>query len=102
MTPIFETPRLWGREYAEDDAEAAFEIYGDPEVMEFIGPTNVPTRVAKRRDTIAAFRAKYTAFGAPFGAFALVERATAELVGSGLLKPLPDASGKSTEDIEIG
>jgi RimJ/RimL family protein N-acetyltransferase len=40
--------------------------------------------------------------GEPFGAFALVERATGGLVGTGLLKPLPDAEGKNTEDIEIG
>jgi RimJ/RimL family protein N-acetyltransferase len=47
-------------------------------------------------------RERYARLGEPFGAFALIERATGELVGTGLLKPLPDASGKNTEDIEIG
>lgn len=99
---FFETARLVAREYELSDAEAAFEIYGDPEVMEFIGPTNVTVSVAEQRDQLATIRAKYGAMGEPFGAFALVERATGELIGTGLLKPLPDADGKNTNDIEIG
>ena len=70
--------------------------------MEFIGPKKVTASVAQQRDSLVALRAKYGAMGEPFGAFALVERATGELVGTGLLKPLPDAEGKNTEDIEIG
>jgi [ribosomal protein S5]-alanine N-acetyltransferase len=102
MTNVFETARLIAREYEISDAEAAFEIYGDAVVMEFIGPKNVSASVAQQRDTIVALRAKYGAMGEPFGSFALVERATGELVGTGLLKPLPDGEGKNTEDIEIG
>jgi [ribosomal protein S5]-alanine N-acetyltransferase len=102
MTTILETPRLVFREYDATDAEAAFEIYGDPVVMEFIGPSNVTESVAQQRERLIAIRAKHRAFGEPFGAFALVERATGELVGTGLLKPLPDANGANTEDIEIG
>jgi ribosomal-protein-alanine N-acetyltransferase len=102
MANVFETARLIAREYELSDAVAAFEIYGDPAVMEFIGPKNVTTSVAHQRETLVAIRAKYGAMGEPFGAFALVERATGELIGTGLLKPLPDGAGKSTEDIEIG
>jgi ribosomal-protein-alanine N-acetyltransferase len=102
VTHVFGTERLFAREYELSDAEAAFEIYGDPVVMEFIGPTKVSTGVPQQREDIAALREKYGALGEPFGAFAVIERATGELVGTGLLKPLPDASGKSTEDIEIG
>ena len=43
MTFVFETERLLGRQYELADAEAAFEIYSDPVVMEFIGPTLPPT-----------------------------------------------------------
>jgi len=102
MTNAFETSRLVAREYELSDADAAFEIYSDPVVMEFIGPNDVTASVAQQRDKLVAIRAKYGAMGEPFGAFALVERATGELVGTGLLKPLPDGEGKNTEDIEIG
>src|SRR5688572_21842865 len=37
MTTILETPRLLFRDFEASDAEAAFEIYGDAVVMEFIG-----------------------------------------------------------------
>lgn len=102
VTPIFETERLLAREYDVSDAAAAFEIYGDAMVMEFIGPANATVSVEQQREKIAAFRGKYGALGEPFGVFALVERATGELVGTGMLKPLPDVDGSYTEDIEIG
>ncbi|HVU04434.1 MAG TPA: GNAT family N-acetyltransferase [Polyangiaceae bacterium] len=102
MGNVFETTRLVAREYELSDAEAAFEIYGDPVVMEFIGPKNVTASVEQQREKLVALRAKYGAMGEPFGAFALVERGTDELVGTGLLKPLPDGEGKNTEDVEIG
>jgi RimJ/RimL family protein N-acetyltransferase len=102
MTNVLETPRLLFREYEVTDAEAAFEIYGDPVVMEFIGPNRVTASVAEQREKLIAIRAKYASWGEAYGAFALIERATGELVGTGLLKPLPDANEASTEDIEIG
>ena len=102
MRNVFETARLIGREYELADAEAAFEIYGDPQVMAFIGPKDVTINVAQQRDKLVALRAKYVMLGEPFGGFALVECATGALVGTGLIKPLPDAEGTNTEDIEIG
>jgi [ribosomal protein S5]-alanine N-acetyltransferase len=102
MIPVFETARLLAREYEASDASDAFEIYGDAAVMEFIGPNRLSRDVEGQRQSIAALRAKYGAFGEPYGAFALVEKASARLVGTGLLKPLPDATFANTEDIEIG
>jgi [ribosomal protein S5]-alanine N-acetyltransferase len=102
VTSVFETARLLARAYELSDAEAAFEIYGDPVVMEFIGPTKVTASVEQQREWLVRLQARNAAFGEPFGGFALVERASGELVGTGLLKPLPDAGGNNTEDIEIG
>jgi RimJ/RimL family protein N-acetyltransferase len=99
---VFETERLYGRAYELADAEAAFDIYGDPVVMSFIGPSNVTVSVAQQREKIAAIREKFGALPEPLGVFALFERATGELVGTGLLKTIPDATGLNTEDIEIG
>jgi RimJ/RimL family protein N-acetyltransferase len=102
MTSVLETPRLLFRPYEVSDAEAAFEIYGDPVVMEFIGPKDVTASIEQQREKLIALRAKYAALREPLGVFALVERATGELVGSAMLKPLPDAKGTDTEAIEIG
>jgi RimJ/RimL family protein N-acetyltransferase len=56
MTTIFETERLIAREYEETDAEAAFEIYGDPIVMHFIGTMRVSADVAAERKRLVRAR----------------------------------------------
>ncbi len=42
MTTVFETDRLIVRHWTEDDAEDAFAIFGDPEVMRYVGDTGEP------------------------------------------------------------
>lgn len=109
MTHDFETERLIARPFTPDDAEGAWALWGDPEVMHFLGGV-VETGVESTRASIARFAAKYAAYrerGLPHGAFALLEKASAarggsELIGCGLLKPLPDADKVDTDDIEIG
>lgn len=86
MRVIFETERLVAREWAPDDAEAAFAIYGDPEVTRYLGATGEPDpNLAYRRERLAGMATRYAATPG-YGMWALVERAGGDVIGgAGLL-----------------
>ncbi len=104
---IFETERLLVRPWTLDDVEAAFNMYGDPEVMRFLGRNGVADtipsveamaeRLAKNLERYETVPELKGWFGAP-----IVEKASGEIVGASLLKPLPDGNDVYTEDIEVG
>src|SRR3954464_12177743 len=105
MPTIFETPRLLVRTWNPDaDAPAAFEIYRDPEVMRFLGlPTGKPREsVEQQREALVKTVARYAELNDGTGAWAIVRKSDAQVVGTCLLKRLPDAEQKPTEDIEVG
>ncbi|MEA2553689.1 MAG: hypothetical protein QOJ65_1865 [Fimbriimonadaceae bacterium] len=90
-----ETERLIIRDWRVEDAPAAFEIYGDPEVMRYVGngrpyESLEQTRLSLRR-LIARDKDKPLAF------WAVDHKESGELVGGALLKFLPDHT-----DIEVG
>lgn len=102
MTIHFETERLIGRAFdPERDAPAALRIYGDPEVTMWIGG-RTSADVAEMRAFIEGAAERYAELGEPHCWSAAFLRTTGELVGAGLLKPLPDADGAWTEDVEVG
>jgi RimJ/RimL family protein N-acetyltransferase len=75
------------RAWREDDVEAAFGIWGRPEVARWLlmDPTpDLETQSQRLADLIA----RYEAMGGGYGAFALVPDEVAEPVGATLLKPL--------------
>lgn len=83
-----ETARLTIRAWREDDAEAAFAIYGDPEVARFL--SGVPEEsVETQRETLAQVIRAYSALGLGLGSFPLVTKSDDRLIGAVLLKPLP-------------
>lgn len=90
-----ETERLVIRDWRLEDAESAFSIYGDPEVMRFVG-TGQPyesleqTRLSLRRIILRDA-------DKPLGFWAVEDKTSGELVGGALLKYLPDHS-----DVEVG
>jgi ribosomal-protein-alanine N-acetyltransferase len=104
-TPIlFETERLSFRDFDRGDVSACWAMWGDPEVMRFLGGVKEKDE-AEMAATLERVLAKYGAIrarGEPLGAFAMIERASGELVGCALFKRLPDADRVDTEDIEIG
>ncbi|MEP6654377.1 MAG: GNAT family N-acetyltransferase [Myxococcales bacterium] len=99
MGPPLTTARLHLREWHVDDAEDAFEIYGDPEVIRFFGTGPPVPDVAAQQLWLAERieRHRAPAF-AGMGAWALVESSTQRPVGTLLLKPIPPAN----LEIEIG
>ncbi len=86
---IFETPRLIVRPWTLDDAEAAFEIYGDPRVMEPLH--SKPTKsLEEQREWLAALIARNAERPHGLGGWAIERKSDGRVLGTCLLKPLPD------------
>lgn len=101
MTNLFQTDRLLVRAWnPKEDAESAFEIYGDPEVMHFIRAPekNIETMRSRLQATLANYEERNNGTGS----WAVIERETGHLVGCILLSQLPDNQGVATCDYEIG
>lgn len=103
MPLLLETDRLFIRNWEpESKAEQAFVIYGDAEVMQFIGTGEtaesveaVREKLQQRYQTIAEQQQKH-------GFWAVVEKQTQQPIGTLILKQLPDGEGNPTADWEIG
>jgi RimJ/RimL family protein N-acetyltransferase len=101
MRIVFETDRLFVREWnPAEDAEQAFTIYGDPEVMYFIPPVVENVEAVQQR--LAERIAFYRQLNNGTGFWAIVEKATNQIVGTVLLKQLPDNDKNLTQDYEVG
>jgi [ribosomal protein S5]-alanine N-acetyltransferase len=101
---VFETERLVARPWdPEEDAAGAFVMYGDPEVVRYIGNQLVPD-VDAQRIRLAAIVERWAPFEGRFASWPVFEKATGELVGTSLLKPVPASGtqGALSDDIEIG
>ena|SRR5262245_14178713 len=99
MGPTLSTSRLLLREWSIEDADAAYEMYGDPEVTRFLGNGQIVPDVAAQKVWLAE---KIEHYRNPklggLGVWAAVERDTKQVVGTILLKPLPPMNLQ----IEIG
>ena len=98
---IFRTERLFASRWEPGDAVHALEIYGDPEVTRYIGG-KPEADIDSMRVRLEALIERNERLGPQMGSFPVFDRATGQLLGSALIKPLPDTSGELTDDIEIG
>lgn len=104
MTPVFTTDRLIARPWdPETDATDAFALYGDPEVVRYLGasPEVVPC-LDDQKARLQRIRAVYDAKTDHTGFWALERKEDGQVVGAILFKQLPDAQGEPTGDYEIG
>lgn len=97
---IFETKRLWARSWSLDtDVPAAFELYGDPEVVRFLNiepdeSTEVTRQQLQEHLKLADDNDCW---------YAVIEKASGHVIGSALLAPLYDKKEeKLADDYEIG
>ncbi len=98
---MFETDRLLIRNWnPQIDAEQAFAIYGDPDVMHFIRDADPTVEAVQKRLEDAV--ARYAELNNGTGFWAILDRAIGEIVGAVLLKQLPDNDGNLTSDYEVG
>lgn len=104
MAIVFETERLVARHWdPESDAEAALAMYGDAEVMRYLGrEPQVVGDVEEMTSRLRKIVDLYTARDNGTGGWALADKASGEVIGSVLVKHLPDADGNPTEDLEVG
>ncbi|MBD2056181.1 GNAT family N-acetyltransferase [Oculatella sp. FACHB-28] len=102
MAVLTETERLVIRNWIpQDDAEQAFEIYGDPEVMRFIGGGK-EENVETQRRSLQQRTDRTAALNNGTGFWAIADKETGEIFGTVILKQLPDNDGNPTSEIEVG
>lgn len=97
----FETARLIARPWHPDDVEAALTLYGDPEVVRYLGTEPIPSLVQMGLQ-LEAMMVRSASAPRGLGAYAAVERSSGQVVGALLIKQLIGADGALTSDIEIG
>jgi ribosomal-protein-alanine N-acetyltransferase len=86
MAKILETERLVLRTWSMDDAEAAWPIYSNPEVMLFLGgPDQTLEDTQKRIQRALSHHERHG-----YGMWAVVEKASGQLIGACGLKHLED------------
>ncbi|MET7278263.1 GNAT family N-acetyltransferase [Kribbella sp. NPDC005582] len=99
MTLSLQTDRLLIRDWHEDDAEAALEIYGSPEVAPWLSPAiDQVTDVTTMRMILTAWIEAQPNFVVPAGRWAVVRREDNQVIGGLLIRLLPPYE----EDLEIG
>jgi ribosomal-protein-alanine N-acetyltransferase len=93
---VFETARLLVRAWTLEDAESAFQIYGDPAVMRFLG--TVEPDLSHQRATLARIIERDRRWANGMGFWAITETHTGKVVGGITLKPLEEVG----PEIEVG
>jgi len=83
-----ETERLVIRAWTVDDAEDAFAMYGDPDVVEYLTGT-VEESVETQRALLEKIVGSYLAIGRGLGSFPMESKESGRVIGCVLLKPLP-------------
>jgi RimJ/RimL family protein N-acetyltransferase len=99
MAEVFRTERLVARDWTPDDADGAYEVYRDPEVMRFLGRGDAPPvqrhEVVDRITYWMGVNDGLRDRGLGFWALCTFD---GTLVGASLLKPFPDAG----DEVEVG
>lgn len=99
--PVFETERLHIRRWVESDAPRVLEIYRDPEVTEHLPECSVSS-LPEAEVLLRRRLNSYTRYGAGYGIWAAETKETRRLVGTVMLKQLPEETGALTADVEVG
>jgi RimJ/RimL family protein N-acetyltransferase len=105
--PIFQTQRLIARPWTLEDAESAFQMYGNPEVMKFLGANGAAATVSSvevMRERLEIIIQRFTEDPdlKSYVHAALERKEDGRIVGTTLLKPIPFSSGDPATDVEVG
>ena len=80
MSLPLHTPRLVLRRFAADDLDAIGAVFGDPEVMRYVGSRRAPWTSEEVGDALDRVEAHWREHG--FGPLAVVEQAAGVVTGS--------------------
>lgn len=94
---IFETARLIVRPWRVEDAEEAFAIYSDADVMRYLGSGSAHPDLAYTRSWIERIAARNASFPPGLGLWAVFLKGNGPPIGSVLLLPLDGGP-----EIEVG
>lgn len=97
MELVLESERLVLRPLAESDLDVSIEILTDPEVMKYVFETQTEDKV--RRDMPLAMR---RCAGGCIGIWCVIEHATEEKLGTGILLPMPIDENDTDWDLVVG
>jgi RimJ/RimL family protein N-acetyltransferase len=99
LSQTLTTERLTLRTWRVDDAPAALETYGHPEVARWLSPAMDQVRdLATMRVLLQQWIAEDARLAAPAGRWAIERTRDRRVIGGGVLLPLPPGD----EDLEIG
>jgi RimJ/RimL family protein N-acetyltransferase len=106
MKVVLETERLLLRRFTESDADALLQLESEPDVLRYVGRRPLSDVDAYRHKIQSVFLPFYDKPGG-YGAWAIIEKASGELVGGCSLRPGLDAKsaaemGYGPDDVELG
>jgi len=97
MNLVLESERLLLRPVVESDLDSAIEILTDPVVMRYVADTYTEDRVIREMPLFMRRCA-----GGCIGIWTVLERATDEKLGSGILLPMPIDKDDTDWDLVVG
>ena len=99
MAPTLQTPRLTVRGWRIEDAPAALEIYGSPDVARWLSPAmDRVTDLSAMQQVLERWIDDDAGLQAPAARWAIERRSDSRIVGGVVLLPLPPRG----DDLEIG
>ena len=100
---IFETDRLFIRNWTLDDAEALYEIYRNPEVVQFLGATPKTTdSVEEAKSDLEQWFLVQAKRSEGHDEWAIVRKEDEKVIGNTMCKSLPNNEKKPSGELEIG
>jgi RimJ/RimL family protein N-acetyltransferase len=100
---IFETDRLYARSWTLDDAEALYEIYRNPEVVQFLGATPKTTdSVEEAKSDLEQWLLAKARQSEGHDEWAIVRKEDQKVIGNIMCKSLPNNEKKPSGELEIG
>ena len=98
---IFETDRLLVREWTLDDVEAIYEIYRNPEVVQFLGATPKTTdSVEEAKSDLEQWLLAKAKQSEGHDEWAIVRKEDQKVIGNIMCKSIPNNEKKPSTELE--
>jgi RimJ/RimL family protein N-acetyltransferase len=89
---LFETERLYVRQFTERDLDELYQLSSDPVVMKYVRP---PLTMEATKELLDAQLSAYQ-LQPHFGRFAIIEKSSQQYIGNFLLRPSETMGGTET------